>query len=100
MWHQFTPRQPEDARSECTACEVVIDNGLAEVITLGCPVAPCKDPSNHDDPCVFVVAEGGPECAYCARPGDPDSRDEVDEDDGLLLMMPWTSDAVTGLDLR
>jgi hypothetical protein len=66
MWHDFT--LPDDANHECVDCGVLVDNTVVDELTLACPVPPCPDPSNHDEPCVFVPSEEGAECSYCGRP--------------------------------
>lgn len=57
----------------CELCGVIVDSLKVEAYTGDCPAPLCGDPSNHDEPCVFVPidAAGNMACAYCDRPGDP-----------------------------
>lgn len=68
--HQFAKTSDDD--NTCDECDVIVDERVLEALMLGCPVAPCTEPSNEGEPCVFVPTEdGGIECAYCGRDGDP-----------------------------
>lgn len=69
-WHQFERTTDDD--NTCTDCGVIVDERVLEALMLLCPVRACTDPSNEDEPCVFVPTEdGGIECSYCGRDGDP-----------------------------
>jgi len=68
--HQYESTSDDD--DTCTECGVIVDESVLEALMLGCPVAACTEPSNEGEPCVFVATEdGGIECSYCGRDGDP-----------------------------
>jgi hypothetical protein len=67
--HQYERTSDDD--NTCTECGVIVDETVLEALMLLCPVAPCTEPSNEGEPCVFVPSETVPVCAYCGRNGDP-----------------------------
>ena len=79
MTHLFS--EADDHHQACLDCDVLVDAHLVDAVTLECPVAPCQEPANRGEPCVFIDGDAGPECSYCARPGDPSWRDELDDDE-------------------
>lgn len=76
MSHQFY--EAADHHLACQECDVIVDHRLADEVALECPTAPCTEPANHGEPCVFIDGERGPECSYCGRPGDPNWDEEDD----------------------
>lgn len=95
--HQFQRTSDDDNTCAESECGVIVDEQVLEALMLGCPIAPCTEPSNEGEPCVFVPVEDGLECAYCGRDGDPygeydgsgdiwgELEDLVDDDEDDLL---------------
>ena len=90
MEHHQWERSSDDDNT-CLECEVVVDERVLEALMLTCPVRPCPEPSNDGEPCVFVPTEdGGIECAYCGRDGDP--HGEYDGSGDLWDTLPEVPD--------
>jgi hypothetical protein len=79
MSHQFY--EADDHHHACQECDVIVEPHLVDELTLECPVAPCPEPANHGEPCVFIDGERGAECSYCGRRGGAwdDDEDETRE---------------------
>ena len=67
MYHDFTAA--EAGYHECADCGVLVDVDVVDEVTIDCPAQLCREPSNHDGPCIFVPSEEDAECSYCGRAG-------------------------------